>query len=58
MPAANNGCQLPEELRRYYLEAMGIQLWTEKTDATTETTITGTVNTAPLGVQEACGAGR
>jgi DNA polymerase len=25
----SSGCQLPEELRRYYLETMGIQVWTE-----------------------------
>jgi len=25
----NNGCQLPEDLRRYYLDVMGIQLWTQ-----------------------------
>jgi uracil-DNA glycosylase len=52
MPAASSGCQLPEELRRYYLEAMGIQLWTEKTDSAAEITIPDAVKVAPLSVQE------
>jgi len=30
-----NGCRLPEELRRYYLETMGIQVWTELPAAAT-----------------------
>ncbi|MGB5396819.1 MAG: uracil-DNA glycosylase [Gammaproteobacteria bacterium] len=31
----NHGCQLPEALRRYYLDAMGIQLWIQSVpDAT------------------------
>lgn len=31
---ADTGCQLPEELRRYYLEVMGIQLWQESRSET------------------------
>ena len=31
----NNGCQLPEALRRYYLDAMGIQVWTQSVPDTT-----------------------
>jgi DNA polymerase len=52
MSEANSGCQLPEELRRYYLEAMGIQLWTEKTDSASEITIPDAVKAAPLAVRE------
>lgn len=29
MPTETLSCQLPEELRRYYLDLMGIQVWTE-----------------------------
>ena len=52
MSAANSGCQLPEELRRYYLEAMGIQLWTEKMPAAEEITGSNTAKPVSAIVQE------
>lgn len=53
MPAVNSGCQLPEELRRYYLDAMGIQLWTEKKPAAEQITGSNAANTQSAIVQEA-----
>lgn len=46
MTRENSGCQLPEELRRYYLEVMGIQVWTDNASADAVLAAPGTSSVA------------